>query len=76
MVVGLQSNISEAVLNFDAQLRKEMDVVMLEVDRKLQEQFATMSQIVAALGESHFSLQHSPFLNPMLSAASRPTSAR
>ena len=60
MVVGLQNNISEAVLNFDAQIRKEIDVVMFEVDKKLQEQFATMSQVVAALGDQAPAAQARP----------------
>ena len=51
MTVGLQNNISEAVLHFDAQLRKEIDVVMNEVDKKLQEQFATTSQIIATMAD-------------------------
>ena len=68
MVVGLQNNISEAVLNFDSQLRKEIDVVMFEVEKKLQEQFATMSQIVSSLQQP---LPQAPGPQPQADAIGR-----
>ena len=75
MVVGLQNNISEAVLNFDAQLRKEIDVVMIEVDKKLQEQFATTAPDHRDLQQA-VRVQRQVLLLRMRWVASWPTSAR
>ena len=76
MTTGLQNNISEAVLNFDAQIRKEIDFVMNEVDKKLQEQFATTSQIIATMARVTAPQRRKLLLLRMHWVASWPTSPR
>ena len=50
-IIGLQNNISEAVTNFDARLRAELDGVVAQIDMKLQQQYATLGGIIGAIGE-------------------------
>ena len=50
-MLTLQNNIGEAVVNGDKRLRDQLDAVMQEIDEKLKSQYATLGEIINAIGQ-------------------------